>query len=344
MPNRPVATRSAGPKRPTLADVARRASVAPVTVSRALNSPELVNRETLSRITQAVEELGYQINPAARALASSTWNTVGVVVPSLDHIMFQHQLSVFEAEMAARNISLLISATNYDEVAEVKAVRGLVTRGVDAILLTHVDRPDETLRILDGADMPRVLMGSHGRERIPSWSGYDDRLAMRSVVDHLLEIGHRRIGVLGDKRAVKNGRLRVSSVAERLTEAGLDLPDGLLAWSGPDEAEARAAFARILTQAEPPTALVCGNDDLALAALAEASDRGLDIPGDVAVTGFDGADVTGHPLISLTTVRSSWRRMGKSAAELIVAAIEGREAQPVLVPTELIIRRSTRQP
>ena len=164
---------------------------------------------------------------------------------------------------------------------------------------------------------------------------------MHAVVEHLLEIGHTRIGMLGDKRAVLNGRLRVDAVAERLSGAGLSLADELLEWSGPDEVEARAAFLRIMFRSAPPTAVVCGNDDLALAALAAASEAGLSVPGDVAVTGFDGADVTAHPLISLTTVRSSWRRMGKYAADLIMAEIEGRTTQPVLVPTELIARRST---
>jgi LacI family transcriptional regulator len=340
MPDR-TASRAAGPRRPTLADVARRAGVAPVTVSRALNAPDLVNKETLTRITEAIDLLGYQVNPAARALAGSTWNTVGVLVPSLDHIMFQHHLAVFEAEMAARSISLLISAMNYDVEAEVKALRGLVTRGVDAILLTHVEAPDTSLSILDGANMPRVLMGSHGREHFPVWCGYDDREAMHKIADHLLELGHRRIGVVGDTRAAVNGRLRVAAVTERLAEGGAILDDDLLTWCGPDDAEARAAFTRLMSLPRPPSAIVCGNDDLALSVMSAARDAGIDIPGQVAVTGFDGTEITGHPLISLTTVRAAWRRLGKSTAELVIAQIEGRSSVPVLVPTELVARRST---
>lgn len=342
MTDRPTTTQSPGPKRPTLIDVARRANVAPVTVSRALNSPDLVNKETLARITDAINSLGYQMNPAARALAGSKWHTVGVVVPSLDHIMFKHQLSVFEAEITARGFSLLISATNYDAKSEIEVVRNLVTRGVDAILLTHLDLPEETLSVLDDANMPRVLMGSHGREFVASWNGYDDRKAMRSVVDHLVDAGHRDIGVLGDARAVKNGKLRVAAVEERLAEFGINLPANRIGWSGPDEAEARTAFSNLLASAPAPTAIICGNDDLAVAALAMARFSNIRVPEDLAITGFDGADITAHPLISLTTVRSSWRRMGKSAADQVIAAIEKRPATNVLVPTELIVRGSTK--
>lgn len=341
---KPLAPRAPGPKRPTLADVARRAGVAPVTVSRALNTPDVVNPRTLKRINTAVAALGYQMNSAARALAGSKWNTVGVLIPSLDHIMVRHELMYFEAELSARNISLLVSATNYDPEAEHKVLSGLIQRGVDAILLTHLDRPEVARDLLQAANVPHVIMSNVNHELFPHWVGQNEREALSSVVDHLLDLGHRSIGMIGDKRAVKNGKFRVEAVAARLKQHGLSLTRKHLHLCGADEQEAREAFKTIMTRGDRPSAIICGNDDLALAALGMAHEMGISVPSDVSITGYDGAQVTGHPLISLTTVRTSWRRRGAASAEMIVSAIEGEEIVPVLTPTELLIRDSTGTP
>jgi len=329
------------PKRPTIADVARLSGVAPVTVSRALNTPVLVNEKTLQRVREAVDTLGYQANAAARVLAGSKWGAVGVVVPSLDHAMFPHQLSVFEAEMSARDVSLLISATNYDVASEEKIVRNLIARGVDGILLTHLQAPELISGLLKAQRIPTVLMGSHSREHIDSWAGYDDRAGMRLVVEHLLSLGHRHFAMIGDRRAVTNGEARIGAVVDRLGEAGVEMSPRYIARCGPADSEARDAFETLMAADPAPTAIICGNDWLALAAMAQAEAMGVRIPEDVSLTGFDGIDIAEHPRISLTSIRTPWRRLGKAAADLLISGIEGNEPAQALLPTELVPRNST---
>ena len=327
-------------KAATLADVARLSGVAPATVSRALNTPELVKEPTRARIMDAVAALGYYANPAARALAGSRWRTVGVIAPSLDHAMFHHQLSVFEREMAARDVLLLISASNYDPATELRLVDSLIGRGVDGVLLTHVDRPDLVFDALDDRRVPAVVMSSLREERA-IWIGYDEVQSMGMVVDHLCELGHRIFAMIGDIRAEVHGRARISAVRRRLGQRNLDLPADRVIRCGFEQSEARAAF-RALVNVEPrPTAIVCGNDWLALSALAEAADLGVPVPGAVSLTGFDGVDITAHPRISLTTVRAPWQRLGRFAAEALTDAIDGRDVKSRLLPARLIVRGST---
>lgn len=330
-------------KAATLADVARASGVAPATVSRALNTPDLVKPPTRARIMAAVARLGYYANPAARALAGSTWRTVGVLAPSLDHIMFHHQLAVFEQEMTARGFSLLISATNYDPDSEVRLVHSLLGRGVDGVLLTHVDQPDFLFGQLANRSVPHVLMSSveiEGAVRV----GYDEIEGMRTVVDHLHGLGHRRFAMIGDRRARVCGENRIGAVAARLKELDLELPPERVFRCGADAAEPRAAFSEIMAMEARPTAIVCGNDNLALAAMAEAAAIGVSVPGEVSLTGFDGIDIAAHPRISLTTIRAPWRRLGRFAAETLNTAIEGGMVESRLVPTELMAGDSTAPP
>ncbi|MEM1237101.1 MAG: LacI family DNA-binding transcriptional regulator [Pseudomonadota bacterium] len=331
-------------RRPTIADVARLSGVAPVTVSRALNLPDLVNGETRQRVFDAVSQLGYQANTAARVLAGSRWGTVGVQVPSLDHIMLRHQLQTFEAELRARNISLLISASNYDAVAEKEVIEAFLARGVDAILLTHLEEPDQIYDLMEARGVPTVMMASPGTPRAIRKIGYDDAAAMGEVADHLVGLGHRRISMLGDSRAQLNGAARVNGLAARLRHHGLDLPDHRVIRCGHEEAEAKAGFDGLMDVPVPPTAMVCGNDALALSALARAQERGIAVPRQLSVTGFDGIEVTGHPLISLSTIRAPWRRLGSGAAVMLLDAIEDNTPQNVTLPVEFIARGSTAPP
>ncbi len=328
-------------RRPTIEDVARLSGVAPVTVSRALNLPNLVNGETRKRVLDAISQLGYQANAAARVLAGSRWGTVGVQVPSLDHIMLRHQLQTFEAELRARNISLLISATNYEVDSEKEVIEAFLARGVDAILLTHLEEPDQIYDLVEARGVPTVMMGSPASPRTRRRIGYDDAAAMAEVADHLVGLGHRRIAMLGDSRAQRNGSARVNGLAARLRHHGLDLPDHRVIRCGHEDAEAKAGFDWLMNTPVPPTAMVCGNDALALSALARAEESGIAVPRQLSVTGFDGIEVTAHPLISLSTIRAPWRRLGRGAADMLMGAIEDNTPVDVTLPVEFIARGST---
>ncbi|WP_319517843.1 LacI family DNA-binding transcriptional regulator [uncultured Martelella sp.] len=332
------------PKKPTLADVARLSGVAPVTVSRVLNTPDQVKEKTRLRVMEAVNSLQYQINVAARVLAGSKWGAVGVVVPSLDHPMIARQVRVFEAEMQVRDISLLISASNYDAETEAKALRKLVSRGVDGILITHLEEAEFALPFLAQNDVPTVSIGSRSQILTPNWIAYDDFGGMESIVDHLHTLGHGRIGLIGDRRAVRNGQGRIDAIVKRAAERGLDLSSERIHRCGADETEAFDAFRTLLATNPRPSAIICGNDNLALACMAEARRLGVRIPEDVSLTGFDDLQVSSHPLISLTTVRPPWQELGSVAAEAMLAGIAGGEPQQRLMPTEIVCRESTAKP
>lgn len=329
-------------KKPTLADVARLSGVAPVTVSRAINTPEMVNKDTLARVNGAIAALKYEVNVAARALAGRGWGSVGVVVPSLDHVMFPRQLRVFESMMSAHGISLLISATNYDGAKEGQIVRKLVARGVDGVLLSHIERPQEIFHYLSQHAIPSVLMGSRSLAQAANWIAYDDFGAMQKLVDHLHGLGHLRIGMIADSRAQINAEGRLRAVHDRLAELDLAMPES---WLRRCESDAAGeAFESLMAEPNGPTAIICGNDRSALGAMARAKQRGIGVPDSVSITGFDDMEFTEHPLISLTTVRTPWRKLGEAAADAMLRAFAQQDPLEVLLPAEIVVRGSTAPP
>lgn len=324
-----------------LDDVAKAAGVSPATVSRALSQPELLSRDTLLRVRTQARLLGYRPHGAARALASGRSMTIGAVMPALDNPIFSRALQSMQTALAAEGYQLLVASHNYSAAAETDAVRTLLARGVDGLMLVGAERAAETSALLDEAGIPVVLTwrttAAHAGVTV------DNERAGRLAAQHLVELGHVRIGMVSGRFAFNDRqRARMAGARALLAEAGRGLPDWMISEQPTTLAGGRAGCASLLELGEPPTALIGGIDLLAIGCMVEAQARGLNVPRDLSVAGIDDIDMSAHLSPSLTTVHIPTAQIGRDAARALLAMIAGTTGAHVLdLPVELVVRRST---
>jgi LacI family transcriptional regulator len=327
--------------RPTLADVAKLAGVSPATVSRALARPLLVEGATRERIEQAAARLGYVPGGVARALASGRSMTVGVVVPTLDHAIFAKAIQALQTGLAAAGYQLIVAAHEYAAAEELRAVDSMLSRGVDALVVVGVDRAAETRARLLGAPVPVLVLWSFDPE-LPS-IGFDNLSAGFLAAQHLVELGHRRFGMIsGFLRHNDRARLRVEGVRKALEDAGLALAPAAIVESAFTFGGGRAGLAQLLSLTPAPTAIVGGNDILATGALFEARSRGIAVPEALSIVGIDDQELSAQVDPPLTTVHLPTAELGARAAERIVGALSGETPEgPDVLPIALVRRRSS---
>ncbi|MGX1307326.1 LacI family transcriptional regulator [Amorphus suaedae] len=325
----------------SLNDVARHAGVSTATVSRVLNTPDVVKADTRRRVEEAVLALGYTPHFGGRALASNRTNTIGAVIPTMENAIFARGLQAMEEELTDHGVTLLVATSHYDHEREARQVRALLARGVDAVALIGQARPDSTYEILRTRGVPFVTLWNRAEDGDTPYVGFDNEAAARAMADLVMDKGHRRIAMIaGVTRDNDRAIARVEGVRAALGARGLDLAAPFLV-EAPYELEAAAAAARdILLLPSPPTAIICGNDVLAAGALAGAKDLGLRIPEDVSVVGYDDIDLSFAVDPPLTTVRVPHRRMGRAAAEMLRQMIDGEPVENRCFDFELVIRRS----
>ncbi len=328
----------------TLEDVARLAAVSTATVSRALSHPDLLQPDTLERVRSAIARLNYVPGGAARALASGKTLTIGAVVPTLDHAIFARAIQAMQTELAANGYQLLVAASDYVPTLEAAAVRAMLARGVDALMVVGADHLDETWSLLTTSSVPVVLSWSFDA-RLPS-IGFDNRAAGRLLAEHLLALGHRRFGMIsGHLRANDRARMRVEGVRAALAERGLELTPSQIIETSFTLAGGRAGLVELMGRAQSPTAVICGNDLLAAGALLEAQASGLGVPEALSIVGIDNLEIAAHLMPPLTTVHLPTTELGRAVADHLLARLKG-EARPARLelPIELVVRRSAGPP
>jgi LacI family transcriptional regulator len=314
---------------PTLEDVASHAGVSTATVSRCLNSPGQVSDATRLRVMQAVSELGYSPNFGARALAARRTNTFGAIIPTMENAIFARGLQAFQDELRENGVTLLVASSSYNRQQEEDQIRALVTRGADALLLIGHDRSAQSYDFLEKRHIPYVAAWVYDRSAPRCSVGFDNREAMRALADEVLGLGHRRLSVITGERADNDrARERFEGVRQAMRDHGVD-PDSLKVEETKYAIETGAeAFARLMQTDPRPTAVLCGNDVLAVGAMMMARKLGLRVPEDVSVTGFDDIDLAQIVTPALTTVHVPHREMGRQAARKLLALRAGEDAGP----------------
>ncbi|SEN00757.1 LacI family DNA-binding transcriptional regulator [Palleronia pelagia] len=304
---------------PTLEDVAERARVSTATVSRCLNAPQRVSAVTRARVMAAVQELGYAPNFGAQALAARRTNTFGAIIPTMENAIFARGLQAFQEVLTDEGVTLLVASSGYRPAAEEEQIRSLIARGADALLLIGHDRTAESYAMLERRQIPHVVTWAFDPDAPRSSIGFDNRAAMATLTAEVLDRGHRRIAFIS---AMTNGndraRLRVEGARSALAARGLDPAAMPLEETEYSFHHGAAAFDRLMRQTPRPTAVLCGNDVLAAGALRQAREMGLDVPGEVSITGFDDIELCEIVTPALTTVHVPHREMGRRAARLLL--------------------------
>jgi LacI family repressor for deo operon, udp, cdd, tsx, nupC, and nupG len=327
--------------RPTMADIARRAGVSVSTVSRALAGSPRVTPATRRRIAQLAGEAGYVLNQVAQGLRLQRSRQLLVILPTIANPFFAEVVLGVEEEAQARGYGVLIGNTSGAPEREAALGRHLLTGVVDGLLVLMGRIPSV---LSDIAAAHRVVAIS---ERVPG-SGIatvtiDNAAAAQEAVAHLLALGHRRIAhIMG--RARSNVALqRVKGYRAVLSAAGLAPDESLIAPGDFSVAAGEAAMRRLLALPQPPTAVFCGNDEMAVGAIRAARARGLHVPADLSVVGFDDVPIAAAYDPPLTTVQQPRHEMGRAAAALLIDQLAGKErpGSDAPLPYRLIVREST---
>lgn len=330
---------------PTLEDVARQAAVSTATVSRCLSRPGTVKQATRERVMQVVGELGYTPNFGAQAMAARRTNTIGAVIPTMDNAIFAKGLQAFQEEISRRGASLLVASSSYRKDLEDKQIRSLIARGVDALLLIGDDRDEEIYEYLAKRHIPYVLAWNHRKAALHTYVGFDNFRAAYAMAECVMEYGHREIAMIagitdGNDRAFD----RLSGVRKALSDHGLADADVTVVECVYSIDAAGDTFESILGADRRPTAVICGNDVLAVGAILRAKSMGIRVPQDISVTGFDDIELATVVDPGVTTVHVPHRRMGKTAATVLFSALKNRRPRSRKLETRIVERQSLAPP
>ncbi len=330
--------------KPTLQDVADYAAVSTATVSRCLNSPQQVKEKLRDKVNAAVTALGYTPHGAARALASRRSYTIGAVVPTIANGLFAHTIEYLQQGIARQGYTLLLASSNYSQEEEFREVKSLVTRGLDGLVLIGNTHSPELYQLLEQQKIPFVNLWAWDPKAAHSCIGFNNNAAGRTIARHLFELGHRQVAIISgilDKndRAVE----RLQGVRDFFAEQGHPLNDQLLRQCRYSTQESALALTELHATGRPFSAVICGNDILALGALAATRKLKIAVPAKLSITGFDNLEITAAISPGLTTINVPAQRMGKLAAQYLLDCIadNSRELTRIELLVDLIVRQTT---
>jgi len=334
----------------TMKDVGQLAGVSPSTVSRVLNGASTlvpITGETRQRVLQAAEALNYSPHPLARGLRGAGTALLGLIVREIADPFFTALLAAIASEAQRRGYNLVLGHAGSSARQALALTQVLEVRHCEAILLVG-DLLDESRLVeeLQGTELAMVGLCQGRRSPGLSTVNTDNERGARLALEHLYQLGHRRIALL-DAGWIGDVEPRRSAYYEFLSERGLDAPSAYHQTTSNDAGGGQAAFAQLLRLPRPPTAVFATTDVLAIGAIKGAEEAGLRVPRDVSVVGFDDIPFAVYTVPSLTTVRQPIPAMARLAIEIALrVAAEGGgrdEAQHLLEP-ELVVRQSTARP
>ena len=329
--------------RPTISDVARAAGVSTGAVSFALNDRPGVAPATRARILAVAAELGWTPSQRARALSVSKALAVGLVIARPPETLvadsfFPSFIAGLETVLSGQGHALMLQVAERDDLS---AYRRLAAEGrVDGVLLTDLRLDDPRPGLLTELGLPAVVVGPRLDSDVWPAVGVDDSPGVTAAVEHLVGLGHTRIAHVSGPQWMVHGVSRRTAWAAALDRAGLPIGPCL---AGDFSAESGAAATRTLLDLDaPPTAVVYANDLMAMAGMSVATSRGLRVPDDLSVTGFDDVELSAYLQPPLTSVSTDVLAWGRAAATVLLDLVHARPTTPVdLAPARLVVRGTT---
>jgi LacI family transcriptional regulator len=326
---------------PTILDLAREAGVSKTTVSRVLNDSPKVADDTQERVKQAMKSLGFRVNLAARSLRTTRSALVGLLVPTIDNEIFGRVAQTLTTELANSSIGLVISTSNWDSRAELRALQSLASRGVDALALSLVnDQYPGVVEFVRSFERPMVLLDRH----VPGLSAdtvvTDQRTGLVATMTHLHDLGHRKIGLVTLPNHTRTTRELTASYRAACRRLGLPQRSQIVA--SVDMASGAEAVDRLLS--DGLRAIVVCAPSLVLAGALERLDAlGLKVPADVSIVGYDESPVAFAKRPRLTVISRDIDEISQAASRMIVTRLSNPDLPPRLetVHTELRIRDSS---
>ncbi|MCA0970492.1 LacI family transcriptional regulator [Halobacillus litoralis] len=324
-----------------MSDVAALAGVSTATVSRVLRNPETVTETTKQKVLEAIEELNYQPNMLARHFRRSQTNTILVVVPNIINTVFAEIVGGIEEEASKNGYRVLLRNSNNQIDREYGSIEHMKQRQVDGMIMLSPRLDEEILQDIS-EKYPIVLATAHLDEtKIPVVS-IDNVSSSKKATEHLIRLGHRRIAHITGQLDSMISRYRFKGYREAMKENGIDYDTQLIREGEFTFESGYEQMMNLLDQKFPPTALFAASDEMAMGAINAAKSRGVNVPEDLAVVGFDNIRFSSVFDPPLTTIAQPKFGMGEKAMELLMKKFNGEPVEQTehILPDELIIRDS----
>jgi len=325
----------------TISEVAKAAGVSVSTVSHVLNKTRYVSPEKAKIVMETVEAIGYIPNAVARSLKLSSTGTIGLAISAISNPYFSDIICAIEAECSKRDLIVFLCDTQDDPDRELQLVQLLHRRRVDGIILAPSGAPRKSLDYLIECALPCVLVDRLSDDRFDQ-VGTDNAAAIRTLVDHLVALCHRRVGIILGQPGFATTVERAHAFRAAMTEKGIEVPGDLISDGNRSTADATASTHRLLELKHPPTAILASNNLAMIGAMRAIRERGLRVPQDISVLGIDDFEWADYFEPRLTLMAQPCDEIGRTAADLLIRRIANRHLphQTVRLPPVLMVRES----
>ncbi|HEX5691344.1 MAG TPA: LacI family DNA-binding transcriptional regulator [Roseiflexaceae bacterium] len=325
-------------------DIAKKARVAPSTVSRALQDHPRIGAKTKQRIRELAKEMDYVPSTVARSLiANRTW-TIGMVLPEISDPFMGRVVEGVEQVAVEAGFNVFLSTSQNDRQREIAVVDVLQQRRVDGIIAIASHLFNRLVEYNDRTNVPIVIIN----EQIPGdnlhYVMVDDLCGVQTAIKHLLELGHRRIGYVGIGNRAKSNLARLNAYENALVSARIAFDPALVCDSAAEEHAAQGEASLDALLAAGATAAFCYNDSAAMGVLSACYQRGIAVPHDFSVIGFDDIDLAAYAVPPLTTIRQPRFALGQTAMQMMLDLLAGLQTLNQVLPGELVIRQTTARP
>lgn len=329
----------------SIKDVAKLAGVNQAIVSRVINRDQtlMIKDSTRERVLSAIEELNYRPNMLGRNLRVNSTNTLGVFVPDIINPYFSELLLGVESAALEKGFHSVFFNTDDLPSKEADLMQTALEYHVDGFILASVTLGNSLLDILNQKQKPYVMVHRRFDEASGVYIGSDDNKGIGLLVEHLLSLGHRKIAYLSDTEQTYSGRQRKSAFLETMARHGIPVPDSYVVCCGNRLDDGYDAAMQLLENEAPPTAIVAYNDMRAIGAINAALSKGVSIPEELSIVGYDDIWMAGQMHPPLTTVRVAIRDLGYKAANELIRLIKSPEeerSKDIITDVSLIVRRS----
>lgn len=334
-------------RRTSIADIARKAGVSHTTVSRALRDSPLISLKVREEIKQLAQEMNYTPNSIAQSLQNQRTNTIGVVVTSIADPFFAEVVEGIEQIARKANYSILLSVSHRNLEQEIAAIEQLHRRRVDGILVADSQINKHNTEKLLQIDVPTVFINSQTEEQPETFCSLsiDDYLGGQIAVNHLIELGHTKIGYLGVGDRSKSNQQRLAGYQQALNSAGLTSCSHWIALNNQDSIRANDVHTgqKLLPQlvATDVTSIFCYNDMVAVGALLACHELKIAVPQDLSLVGYDGIALSGYMTPPLTTICQPMLEMGRRAMAMLLDLLAEKTVENVVLSPFLLKRQSS---
>lgn len=331
----------------TIKDVARIAGVSIATVSRTLSKPESVSENTQEKVNKAIAKSGYVTNALASNFRRRQSNTIVVIVPNIGNSFYAAVIQGIEKVAAANGYRVLLGDSQFRQGRESEYAEMVRQRLADGMICLGRNVPIDTRTSIEAKDAPPVVMACEyqGPISVPSVV-IDNQLAAKEMTQYLIKQGHHRIGFINGPDDMPICQARFQGYLDALSEAKIRSSKGLVASGEFLLAEGYNLAHKMLSAKNPPTAIFCASDEMAVGAMNAAADLGLNVPADVSIAGFDDIEVAEYCRPALTTVHQPRTAIGEKAMLAMLQVLKGNEAEVsrTVLPHHLVIRSSVGKP